>query len=102
VVHAEYLGEPYRVCGGRDGKHLKDALRLYDAATIERTLAAYFADRSARLRFGANVPQFVAQIATLAARTAPGAVRNFTAERWAEEEAAERAAGGADEPGRDG
>jgi hypothetical protein len=48
------------------------------------------------------VPQFVGQIATLAARTPPPApVRNFTAERWAEEEAAERAAAGAAEKGQD-
>jgi Helix-turn-helix domain len=91
--HAETLGQPYRVCGGRDGKHLKDALKLYDEPTIRRTLDAYFADRAARLRFGASVPQFVAGIATLAARTpVRPPVRNFTAERFAEEEAAERAA----------
>ena len=94
--HTETLGQPYRVCGGRDGKHLKDALRLYDEPTIRRTLDAYFADRTARLRFGASVPQFVAQIATLAARTPDRPpLRNFTAERWAEEEAAERAAAAA-------
>jgi len=94
--HAETLGQRYLVRGGRDGKFLKDALATYDEPTIRRTLTAYFADRPARLRFGpASVPQFVAQIATLAARTPPPpAVRNFTAERWAEEVAAERAAAG--------
>ena len=91
--HLEALGQPYLVRGGRDGAYFRAALRTHDEATIQQTLAAYFADRPARLRFGAGVPQFVGQIATLAARTPiRPPVRNFTAERWAEEEAAERAA----------
>jgi hypothetical protein len=45
---------------------LKDALRLYDEATILRTIPPYFGDHRSIDRVGASIPLFVARIATLA------------------------------------
>jgi hypothetical protein len=65
------------VRGPRDGKHLKDALRLYDEPTILRAIPPYFADRRSIDRVGASIPLFVTRIATLAG-SAPDDFEDFT------------------------
>jgi hypothetical protein len=40
-------------------------------------MAAYFADRDARLRFGADIPGFVKRIGTLAAQSHGGSTTGF-------------------------
>ena len=66
-AHQEYLRTRYFVVGGRDGTWLKKALATYSEADIRRALTAYFADRPARARYGASIPQFVQRIGTLLA-----------------------------------
>jgi helix-turn-helix protein len=90
AAHQESLGQPYLERPARDRAEVLRALGLYGEATISRTMLAYFADRQL-VRFGASVPQWVQRINVLAGRDEP-APRDFTAERFAEEEAAERAA----------
>lgn len=62
VAHQQALQQPYLVRGGRDGSHLKDALRHYDEATILKALPLYLAEPS---KIAINVPNFVAKIASL-------------------------------------
>jgi hypothetical protein len=75
--HRDALGQPYLPAYGRDGACLKRALRVYDEPTIRRAMAAYFADRDARLRFGADIAGFVKRIGTLAAQSHGGSTTGF-------------------------
>jgi hypothetical protein len=77
VAHQQHLRAPYLVVGGRDGAWLKRALATYPEADIRRALTAFFADRRARARFGADVPLFVKRLGTLLAEVAP-ATPDFT------------------------
>jgi hypothetical protein len=77
VAHLEALSQRYLIRGARDGKHLKDALRVYDEATILRAIPVYLADRQSIARLGASIPLFVGRIATLAG-SAPNDVEDFT------------------------
>ena len=70
-THEAALGTKYLCTGARDAVAFKRALTTYDEATIRATLAAFFRDRTSRLRYGAKVTDFVDRIGTLAA--APGA-----------------------------
>jgi len=65
AAHRAALGQPYLVRGGRDGRHLKDALQQYDEPTILRAIPLYFAERQSMTRVGARIPLFVDRIATL-------------------------------------
>jgi hypothetical protein len=97
-LHLEALHEPYRVVGGRDGKHLKDALRGYqDADRIRIAMRAYFRDEKGLRNFPASVPHFVGRIAFLLSRSealgpAPTYVRADPATAAAERAAADAAA----------
>ena len=97
-LHVETLHEPYLVVGGRDGRHLKDALRLYqDADHITVAMRAYFRDEKGLRDFPASVPHFVGRIAFLRSRSgsigpAPTYVRADPAKVAAERAAAEVAA----------
>jgi len=79
-THQAALGTKYLCAGARDAVAIKRALATYDEATIRRTLAAFFRDRTSRLRYGAKVTQFVERIGTLAAAPdpAPGTERGRT------------------------
>jgi hypothetical protein len=70
-THEATLGTKYLCVGARDAVALKRALATYDEATIRTTLAAFFRDRTSRLRYGAKVTQFVDRIGTLAAAPNP-------------------------------
>src|SRR5262249_39636698 len=71
LAHEQTIGTKYLVRGARDGAHLKRALATHDEATIQRALVEYFADPSARRKYGASVPLFVDRIATLASARRP-------------------------------
>jgi hypothetical protein len=75
--HQIALRTKYLVVGGRDGRWLKQALAAYSEPDIRRALRAYFTDRQARARFGADVPMFVKRIGTLLTEVAP-VVPDFT------------------------
>lgn len=75
--HQTELRTKYLVVGGRDGRWLQQAVATYAEAEIRRALTAFFADRRARARFGADVPMFVKRIGTLLAEVAP-ATPDFT------------------------
>jgi hypothetical protein len=70
-THESTLGTKYLCAGRRDAVALKRALATYDEATIRMSLAAFFRDRTSRLRYGAKVTQFVERIGTLAAAPDP-------------------------------
>ena len=71
LAHEQTIGTKYLVRGARDGAHIKRALATHDEATIQRALVEYFADPSARRKYGASVPLFVDRIATLASARRP-------------------------------
>jgi hypothetical protein len=72
--HRDVLHQPYRVVRGRDGKHLQDALRLYeDVAPLLTAMQAYFGDERELCAFPASIPHFVSRIAFLLHRQGPAA-----------------------------
>jgi hypothetical protein len=70
--HRQALHQPYRVVGGRDGKQLQEALRLYqDADQIRTAMHTYFCDEKELHAFPPSVPHFVGRIAFLLSRSGP-------------------------------
>jgi len=91
-LHRETLHEPYRVVGGRDGKHIKETLRLWDADRILVAMREYFRDEKGLRAFPASVPHIVSRVAFLLSRSRPIGAAPTYVRADPVKEAAERAA----------
>jgi hypothetical protein len=72
-LHAEALGQAYLVHGGRDGAHLKRALKTYGEDQITVAMESYFADRKGWRSFPPSIPHFIGRVALLLSAARPAA-----------------------------
>jgi hypothetical protein len=69
--HERVLNERYLVAGPRDGKWAKKAIKTYGLERALSAVAVYFTDKRSIMALGADIPKFVARIATLGVQAAP-------------------------------